>query len=414
MSGWNFVVNTGDPSADYQTVEGYRQTYEAQGMTVQTYASPTGGTQVVITPASPPAADYGQAAYQAQQAYQQPAQQAYQQPAQQDQYYQQQAAAYQQQAAQPYQQQAAQPGGAYGAASNDAHAATQFADFSAQDVAASVGAPGGMQYAMAGGGAFAAPAPATAGAGVENQVAGLVGAPPIELERVKYLRKVYGLLGAATLLAVISGWAAVSLGPTYPMVSEEGVSVQVPMLTALMLGNEVLLYGAFGLLFLATVVAGWVSKVPYLNVVALMGVAILMGVEMAPMVFVAQFYAGLGETMSASPVRDAGFMVTSVFVGITAYIFITRKDFSYLYSILSMGVLVVFSACILAIFMNSEVFSLAVASVGALLAAGLLLYVTSYIFKHSEMDDPVGDALAMLVQLRNLFMFLLRIFMSRR
>jgi hypothetical protein len=43
-----------------------------------------------------------------------------------------------------------------------------------------------------------------------------------------------------------------------------------------------------------------------------------------------------------------------------------------------------------------------------------LLYVTSYIFRNSDMDDPVGDALALLVQLRNLFMFLLRIFMSAR
>jgi hypothetical protein len=30
------------------------------------------------------------------------------------------------------------------------------------------------------------------------------------------------------------------------------------------------------------------------------------------------------------------------------------------------------------------------------------------------MDDPVDDALGLLVQLRNLFMFILRIFMSRR
>jgi len=31
---------------------------------------------------------------------------------------------------------------------------------------------------------------------------------------------------------------------------------------------------------------------------------------------------------------------------------------------------------------------------GALLSGGFLLYVTSYIFRNSEMDDPVGDALA--------------------
>ena len=48
------------------------------------------------------------------------------------------------------------------------------------------------------------------------------------------------------------------------------------------------------------------------------------------------------------------------------------------------------------------------------MSIGMLLYVTSYIFRNSEMDDAVGDALALLVQLRNLFMFLLRILMSSR
>ena len=52
-------------------------------------------------------------------------------------------------------------------------------------------------------------------------------------------------------------------------------------------------------------------------------------------------------------------------------------------------------------------------STGALLSAGFLLYVTSWIFRNSKMDDAVGDALAMLVQLRNLFMFLLN-FMGQR
>ena len=51
---------------------------------------------------------------------------------------------------------------------------------------------------------------------------------------------------------------------------------------------------------------------------------------------------------------------------------------------------------------------------GAVLSIGFLLYQTSYIFKHSDMDDPVGDALGLLVQLRNLFMFILRILMSSR
>jgi FtsH-binding integral membrane protein len=67
-----------------------------------------------------------------------------------------------------------------------------------------------------------------------------------------------------------------------------------------------------------------------------------------------------------------------------------------------------------AIFVNSEAFTLALMSVGAIVAGGLLLLQTSRIFRNSAMDDAVGDCLALLVQLRNLFMFVLRILMSQR
>lgn len=186
------------------------------------------------------------------------------------------------------------------------------------------------------------------------------------------------------------------------------------MITALLLENDFLWGLAFGVLVLGTIVAGWVSKIPIVNTVALFGVAALMGVELAPMVFVAQYYGGIGETMSAAPVRDAGLMTFMTFAGITGYVFITRKDFSYLRAMLHMGVWVILGACILSFVFRSEAFTLAVATVGTLFSAAFLLYVTSYIFRNSEMDDPVGDALALLVQIRNLFMFLLRIFMSSR
>jgi FtsH-binding integral membrane protein len=80
-----------------------------------------------------------------------------------------------------------------------------------------------------------------------------------------------------------------------------------------------------------------------------------------------------------------------------------------------MGFWVVFVGCILvAIFGLGEVFSLALCSVGAIVAAGMLLMQTSRIFRESAMDDAVGDCLVLLVQLRNLFMFILRILMSSR
>jgi modulator of FtsH protease len=234
-------------------------------------------------------------------------------------------------------------------------------------------------------------------------------------QRIRYLRKVYGLLAVSCFLAIACGFICISVGDTVPFAVEgrPGVKVAVPMIVAAMLDNPGLMYGSFALLFVATLGASAVSKVRHLNLVALLFVSALMGVELAPMAFVAQVFAGLGDTLSTNPVRDAFLMVGAIFLGITVYALVSKKDFSYLGAILSMGFFVVFAGCIIAIFIGSEVFSLAIASVGALLAAGFLLYETSLILK-GDMDDPVGDALGLLVQLRNLFMFLLRILMSSR
>jgi modulator of FtsH protease len=239
-------------------------------------------------------------------------------------------------------------------------------------------------------------------------------APALTQDRVRYLRKVYGLLFASVIVAGLAGLAATTLGPTEILKDSAGHRVAVPVLTAFLLSSRAAMYMAFGLLFVGTLAASAVSKVRGLNLVALFGVAALMGVELAPMVFVAQYYAGMGRTLSSAPVLGAFLVTAGVFAGATSYVFITRKDFSYLGATLSMGFWVVFAGCIVGIFISSEIFTLAIASVGAIVAGGMLLLQTSRIFRNSAMDDAVGDCLALLVQLRNLFMFLLRILMSSR
>lgn len=237
--------------------------------------------------------------------------------------------------------------------------------------------------------------------------------PVLGQDRVRYLRKVYGLLLASVVVAGAAGMAALNLG-TEAVRDGSGHRVMVPLLVSFLLGSRFAWYAMFGLLFVGTLAAGAVSKVRGLNLVALFGVAALMGVQISPMIFVAEYLAGLGRTLSTAPVAGAFLITASVFAGATSYVFITRKDFSYLGATLSMGFWVVFVGSFVAIFVNSEVFTLALMSVGAIVAGGLLLLQTSRIFRDSAMDDAVGDCLALLVQLRNLFVFVLRILMSSR
>lgn len=370
MSGWETTVNTGNPDYDRQTIEQYRAQAAQAGLTLQVQPLPTGGFHVKGVPA------------QQQQQWGAPQQQ------QQPQYGQQNYGAQnyqQQQAYQAPQPQAPAPGTQQWAGPPQGHPA----------------------FAGAGAGAAAAAMSPVSTATPQAKDA----ATPLSKERIAYLRKVYGLLAAAAFLAIGSGYALLELSPTDTF-KYMGHKVTAPILVAMMWNNPVIMYAAFGALVGATFIASWVSKVKILNVAMLFVVAVLMGVELAPMVMIAQLRSGIGGTLSAAPVRDAMLMTGGVFAGVTGYVFITRKDFSYLGAIVSMGVLVVFVACICAFFLQSEIFTLAVCSVGALVAGLFLLWQTSYVLK-GDMDDPVEDALVFLVQLRNLFMFLLRIFMSR-
>lgn len=391
-AAWEYTVNTGNPDIDRQTVEAYRQSAAASGMMLDVQPLPTGGFHVRM---SHPSMAGGAAAQQAQQ----PQQQWQQQQSYQQQQWQQQQAAAQQQGWQQMQQPYAQ-------------AQQQWQ----QQQAAAAQPPQQQNVAMQAQMAFAG-----AGAGGGAVGGALVGeqakAPSLSQERIKYLRKVYGLLTATVFLAIASGWAALNLGGTVPWTAEDGAkkqAIQVPQLVSAMLENPALLYGAFGVLFVITLIAGWTSRIKGLNVAMLFLVGVVMGVQLAPMIYVAQVFAGMGDTLSASPVRDAGIMTGAIFASLTAYVFITKKDFSYMKGMLVMGTIIIFCACLMTFVFQSEMFSLAVASVGALLSAGWLLYMTSWITRKSKMDDPVGDALVFVVQLRNLFMFILRILMSAR
>jgi modulator of FtsH protease len=359
MSGWETKIQTGNPQMDQMTVEQHRQAAAAQGLQLDVQPLPGGGFNVRAF--APQAAQQAQG-YGGQGGYGQGAQQ-----------YGQQQHAYGQQ---------------------QQHA------YGAQPQAAGYG-----QAAFAGAGGVVVGGPQV---GASGNVA-----VPMTADRLRHIRKVYSLLAGASFLAILCGILPM-LGPTVPMWTDgHRHKVAVPVLIAAMVDNPVLLLIAFGALFVSTLIAGAVTKVKGLNLFMLFLVAGLMGFQLAPMAFVAQTYGAIGETLSLNPVRDTFLMVGAVFGGITAYTFITRKDFSYLGSILGMGTGVVFVACLLTFVFQTEIFSLAVASVGALLSAGFLLFRTSRIMT-GPMDDAVGDALGMLVSLRNLFMFILRILMSSR
>ncbi len=240
------------------------------------------------------------------------------------------------------------------------------------------------------------------------------GAPAIPgaASRVGFLKKVYGLFTASVLFSAIGAMVALNVGTTGSQLMVQGGSgrLAVPPLVAFFSQHPFVSLG----IALATVFgASMVRHRRGINVVALFGMATILGVVFAPALFFAQVSAGLGGTLSASPVRDAFILAVLGFGGLTAYALSTRRDFSYLGGALTMGLFVLIGASLLNLFLGSSVFGLAISSVAVLLFGAYVLYDTSRLL-HSGEDDAVGGAISLYMDFINLFLAILRILSGRR
>ena len=135
---------------------------------------------------------------------------------------------------------------------------------------------------------------------------------------------------------------------------------------------------------------------------------ILEAVIFLPMIFIAAFYSGGIEVIT-----EAAIMTLFMFAGLTAVVFLTKTDFSFLRTILVVGGFVA-----LGIIVVGAIFGLNLGlwfSAGMVcLAATSILYQTSQIRNQYGTGQYVGAALQLFASVMLLFWYILRIFMSRR
>ncbi|WP_394825284.1 Bax inhibitor-1 family protein [Pendulispora albinea] len=225
-----------------------------------------------------------------------------------------------------------------------------------------------------------------------------------------YLRRVYLLFTGGVFFAIAGALAALYLGT--PVVLRGGdVAIEVAPLVAFGMAHPIVMLIVYIGAFFG---ASFARRIPGLNVAALFGYTLITGIFLAPTLFIAQLYASQGGTLSASPVRDAFLLTGLSFTGLSGYVLVTRKDFSFLGAALNMGVWVILGAMLLGFFFHSAAFQLAIASVGVLLFSGYILYDTSRILHDRSENDAVGAALRLFLDVVNLFLFLLRILSSSR
>jgi uncharacterized protein len=160
-------------------------------------------------------------------------------------------------------------------------------------------------------------------------------------------------------------------------------------------------------------IVGWLAShtaqsvtSPVAQYAALGGFVLAQAIIFVPLLYIAMFYAGPGVLDSAAWVTMLGFG------GLTAVAFFTRKDFSFLGSIVRFGfivALVLIVAGVLFGFHLGTFFS--VAMIG--LAGAAILYDTSNILHHYPEDRYVAASLSLFASVALMFWYVLQVFMAR-
>lgn len=178
-----------------------------------------------------------------------------------------------------------------------------------------------------------------------------------------------------------------------------GVTAGVAMATnAAPLHWLITMVGYFGLLFVVTTLRN--SAWGLLAVFALTG---FMGYTLGPIL---NFYLSLPNGSQVVMTALGGTGV--IFLALSAYAVVSRKDFSFMGGFLMVGVLVAFLAGLGAMLFNMPLLSLAVSGMFVLLMSGMILWQTSEII-HGGETNYIMATVSLYISIFNLLLSLLRI-----
>lgn len=128
-------------------------------------------------------------------------------------------------------------------------------------------------------------------------------------------------------------------------------------------------------------------------------------------IFLPLLYLATKLTADPTVIPTAGILTLAIFGGLTASVFVTKKDYSFLRPILCMSTFIVLgvivASCIMG-FSLGMIFSFAMVA----LASAFILYDTSNVLLHYRTDQHVGAALELFASVALLFWYILRIVMA--
>jgi len=140
-------------------------------------------------------------------------------------------------------------------------------------------------------------------------------------------------------------------------------------------------------------------------------VGLALYVSAQALIFVPLLYIAINYS-SPSVLNNAVIMTLTLFAGLTATVFITRTDFSFLRIALTVGGFVAIGAILCGALFGFNLgmwFSVAM----IVFACAAILYDTSNVLHHYREDQYVGASLQLFASVALLFWYILRLFMSR-
>ena len=207
--------------------------------------------------------------------------------------------------------------------------------------------------------------------------------------QMSFIRKTYVLFLAGILTAIVMGYLTLNFAPL------TALAVSIVRMPILMI--VLLIGGSIGAQVLA--------QRPGLDVVALFGFTGLLGFLMA--IIIASY--------APAVVGQAGLMSAVIFGSLTAYAFISRKNFNFLGGMLFVGMIsLILGSIINAIFFKSFNFSYFLSWGILVMSSGWVLYDTSNMIHNYRREQAGAAALGLFISFWNIFMSLLNILGGNR
>ena len=195
----------------------------------------------------------------------------------------------------------------------------------------------------------------------------------------KVLRNTYMLLSMTLLFSALTAAASIAFALPSP-------------------GMIITLVGYFGLLFLTNKFRN--SGLGILFVFTLTG---FMGLTIGPII---SHYLGMAG--GAGIVMSAMGLTGAIFLSLSAYVLVSKRDFSFMGGFLMIGMLVAFVASLGAIFFQIPALSLTISAAMVLLMSGMILFETSNIIRGGE-TNYIMATVSLYVTILNLFLSLLQL-----